>query len=155
MQHRTVEQIEGKADVVAAPVLSRRERLERWADVLEPQPRWLRAIPEIEYGSPFERDARRADDSPLALAHADPVLRAAGLRGDRIGDAAAFFELPHRQLHYLVCSCHHGRTVEPSAMASRLRALARRPKALAFVTSSTELAVGVGIAAALVVAALL
>src|SRR4051794_40322806 len=127
MQYRTVEQIATSADVVPAPVLSRQARLERWAELLEGQSGWLRAIPEIEYGPPGEREARRLDGSPLALAYADPMLRRAGLRGDRLGDAESFFGLYQDQLHDLVCSCHHGRTVDPSAMARQLRSLPQRP----------------------------
>src|SRR5688500_15401802 len=155
MQYQSMEQIAGSAEILAAPILSRRERLERWAELLEHQPKRMRAIPGVEFGPRPQRNARRADGSPLAVAYADPVLRAAGLQGDRIGDAAAFFGLSHGQLHLLVCSCHHGRTVERLTMAAHPRGLARRPKALTLGIPSRELAVGVGAAAALTLLALL
>ena len=103
MQYRSMEQIASEADIFTMPSLSRRDRLERWAEALARQPAQLRAIPEVEYGSRLERAARRADHSPLTVAYDDPLLRAAGLRGDTIGDAAEFFGLSHAQLHYLVC----------------------------------------------------
>ena len=114
MQYRSMEQIGSEADVFTIPSLSRRDRLERWAEALARHPARLSAIPEVEYGPRRERDARRADHSPLTVAYEDPLLRAAGLRGDTIGDAADFFGLSHAQLHHLVCYCHHGSTMSPS-----------------------------------------
>jgi hypothetical protein len=129
MQHRSVERIAGEADVLTIASLSRRGRLERWAEVLERQPAHLRAIPDVEHGGRREREARRVDQSPLTVAYQDPMLRAAGLRGDTIGDAAAFFGLSHAQLHHLVCCCHHGLTMDPQATAAQVRALTQRAEA--------------------------
>ena len=65
MQYRSLDQIGAEADVLAAPdlpirtTLSRRERLERWAEILEQEPRrGLFAIHDIEYKSP-------QDSSPI------------------------------------------------------------------------------------------
>ena len=129
MQHQSVARIAGEADVLPAASLSPRKRLERWAEVLERQPARLRAIPDVEQGGRRERDARRVDQSPLTVAYEDPVLRAAGLGGDTIGDAAAFFGLSHAQLHHLVCYCHHGLTLDPRATAAEVRALTQRAEA--------------------------
>src|SRR5215207_8095345 len=129
MQYRSMEQIAGEADVLMAPGLSRRDRLERWAEALARQPAPLRAIPDVEYGPRREREARRADHSPLTIAYEDPVLRAAGLRGDTIGDAAEFFGLSHAQLHHLVCYCHYGLTMDPQVTAEQVRALTQRAQA--------------------------
>jgi hypothetical protein len=129
MQHRSVERIAGEADVLTVASLSQRDRLERWAEVLERQPAHLRAIPDVEHGGRREREARRVDQSPLTVAYQDPMLRAAGLRGDTIGDAAAFFGLSHAQLHHLVCCCHHGLTMDPQATAAQVRALTQRAEA--------------------------
>ena len=150
MQYRSMAQIAGEAEVLKAPRLSRRGRLERWAEELAHQPERLRAIPEVEHGGRREREARRADGSPLTVAYEDPVLRAAGLCGDTIGDAAAFFGLSHAQLHHLVCYCHHGLTMDPQATAARVRALTQRTEAC--VASITSLAV-VGAAFAVLTAA--
>ena len=130
MQYRSLEQIAAEAEVHPAAELSRRERLERWAEALERSgtPR-LRAIPDIEYGPRWEREARRADNSPISVAFADPVLRGAGLKGDTIGNAAEFFDLSFGQLHRLACVCCHGRTIDAQAMAGELRRLARRDEA--------------------------
>jgi len=82
MEYKPVEQLRTLADLrVAEPAcLTRRERLERWAEVLEREPEArLRSLGEIEFHPREERPLMRADDSPLTVAYADPVLRAAGL----------------------------------------------------------------------------
>src|SRR5919205_4269928 len=146
MLYRCLDRIAAEADVLTAPVspeLSRRERLERWAELLEREPgRRLPALHGIEYGTLRERAAYRADGSPLSVAYADPVLRAAGLGGDTVGAAAAFFGLSHEQLHYLVCFCHHGETVAASTVAAQVRALTRQADAPAC------WAIGIGFGAA-------
>jgi hypothetical protein len=151
MLYRSLDRIAAEADVLAAPdlsvspELSRRERLERWAELLGREPgRRLRALHGIEYGTPDERIAYRADGSPLAVAYADPVLRAAGLEGDTVGDAAEFFGLSHEQLHDLLCFCHHGGTVAAWTAAAQVRALARRGG-----DASAGWVAGVGLGAAL------
>ena len=153
MLYLSLDRIATEADVLAAPDLpaspgrSRRERLERWAELLEREPdRRLRALHGIEHGTPDERLAYRADGSPLAVAYADPVLRAAGLAGDTVGDAAEFFGLSHTQLHGLLCFCHHGGTVAASTAASQVRTFARQGDELAC------WAAGVGFGAAAVAA---
>ena len=126
MKYQSLEQIALEADVHPGVGLSRRERLERWVELLEQQPdRRSSTIEGTEFGSRREREAKRADHSPLTVAFEDPVLRAAGLRGDRIGDAVGFFDLSHGEVHRLVCSCHHGRTVSSGTVAARLRTMAR------------------------------
>ena len=150
MQHRSMERIAGEADVLTVASLSQRDRLERWAEVLERHPARLRAIPDVEHGGRREREARRVDQSPLTVAYADPVLRAAGLRGDTIGDAAGFFGLSQAQLHHLVCGCRHGLTLEPQATAVAVHALT--PRAEACTASILHLAV-VGAAFAVLLAA--
>jgi hypothetical protein len=140
MRYRSVGQLAGEADVLPElPSLSRQARLERWAEALARQPGCLHAVPDVEHGRRREREARRADRSPLTVAHEDPVLRAAGLRGDTIGDAAAFFGLSHAQLHHLVCYCHHGLTMDPQVTAAEVCALTRRAEAC--VASITSLVV--------------
>jgi hypothetical protein len=127
MKHQSLEQIALEADVHPGTGMSRRERLERWAELLERQPdRRLCAIEGTEFGDRREREAKRADGSPLTVAFEDPILRAEGLRGDRVGDAVEFFDLWQNQVHYLVCYCHHGRTVSPGTVAARVRMMARR-----------------------------
>jgi hypothetical protein len=127
MKYKNLEQIAREADVHAAGAMSRRERLERWAELLAQQPdRRLSTIEGTEFGFRQARRAKRADDSPLTVAFQDPVLRAEGLRGDRVGDALDFFELSEGDVHHLVCFCHYGQTVSAGAVAARLRVMARQ-----------------------------
>ena len=107
--------------------MSKRQRVERWAEVLESAPqRYLRSLYETEYGSQPRRYALREDNSPLTVAFQDPVLRAEGLRSDRYGDALKFFKLSDGELHHIVCYCHHGPTMAPRAVATRVRLAAGR-----------------------------
>src|SRR6185369_11428529 len=96
MEHKNRDQIRDVADILPsylqARPLSKRERLELWVEALEREGgRRLRTFCEIEYSPPAERARLRADDSPVSVAFADQRLRAEGLAGDTVGDAAAFF----------------------------------------------------------------
>ena len=148
MNYRSLEQIALEADVHVGLGMSRRERLERWAELLEQQPdRRLSTIEGTEFGSRREREAKRADHSPLTVAFEDPLLRTAGLRGDRVGDAVEFFDLSHGEVHRLVCYCHHGRTVSPGTVAARVRMMARQKERATL--SSHRIIGGLSAAAAL------
>ncbi|MBB3137528.1 hypothetical protein FHS26_005290 [Rhizobium pisi] len=105
--------------------LTRRERLERWAESLEHSPRpFLRTLHETEYKPIADRLALRDDGTPLSVAFADPILRAAGMENDSYGEAKRFFELSDEQLHDLVCFCHFGEQVSAAVIARRLRKMA-------------------------------
>ena len=135
--------------------MAKHERLERWATLLARHPgRHLSSLEEIEYGTVSEQQAKRADDSALSVAFADPVLREEGLESDRVGDAARFFELSHWEIHQLACSCHYGRTMSAGTAALRVRAIARRaePRTMPRVGL---IAAGVSAAAIAVVVAIL
>jgi hypothetical protein len=71
-----------------------------------------------------ERLALRDDDTPISVAFADPILRAAGMENDSYGEARRFFELSDEQLHGLVCFCHFGEHVSAAVIARRLRKMA-------------------------------
>lgn len=106
---------------------SKSERLERWAEALEREGgRHLKTLYEVEYAPPAERAGLRADDSPLTVAFNDPGLRAEGLAGDTMGAAVAFFGISERELHDILCFCHHGATMTADAAAVRIRAAAAR-----------------------------
>ena len=115
MEHKPVEKLRSVAEVheFNQGFLSRRERLERWAEVLERQPkRRLRSLGEIEFVPKDKRPELRSDESPITVAFEDPVLRAAGLKGDTLGDAMEFFELSEGASHRLLCSCMNGWSME-------------------------------------------
>ena len=127
MEHKPVVELQAIADVKRVetpPAMSREERLERWIDVLETNPdRRLHSLYEIEYLSRDERQNCRATNSPLTVAYEDAVLRAQGLKSDRVGDCMQFFEMTDRQMHHAFCSCHVGRNFDAKEAAQRLRAL--------------------------------
>ena len=133
MEHKTLSEIRDVAHVVrgwgTAKKLSRRERLERWAAVLERDPaRPLKPLVRVEFMPKRERLLLRRDESPLAVAFADPVLRTEGLGGDTLGAAMEFFDLSDREAHYLLCDCHYhgGLMMTPETVAKRLHGIASR-----------------------------
>jgi len=128
MQQKPLSEIRAIADVEPAQSrsLTRRERLERWADLLDREPsRQLKTLHEIELQPRSKRGEMRADGSPLSVAYADPVLRTEGLASDKLGDAIAFFELSDGQVHRLLCSCMYGVRMEAGTAARQIRKMAR------------------------------
>jgi hypothetical protein len=85
MEFKRPDQLRRLADISTdAPItMSRRERLGRWHDLLAREPgRMLKTLEEIEFRPASQRPAMRADNSPLTVAFADPVLRSEGLEGE-------------------------------------------------------------------------
>jgi len=129
MKYRTFDEMQRVADIadVGKVRLSRRERLERWADVLMQDPkRILRPLYRLEFMSAQERMLARGDGTPLALAYADQVLREDGLTGDRVGDAMVYFDISHRDMHFLVCACHCQGDMTAANVAAQIRSMANR-----------------------------
>ncbi len=126
MEHRPLSELGHVADLKPSqvPVLSKRERLDRWAELLEREPdRLLRTLDEIEWKPKAVRHAMRADDSALTVAFNDPVLRTAGLVSDRFGDAVAFFQISEHDAHIVLCSCHGGEFMRSEEAARRVRGI--------------------------------
>ncbi|MBZ9796415.1 hypothetical protein [Mesorhizobium sp. ES1-4] len=124
MKHQTLEQLNVVAEVNAEfPTMTRKQRLERWANLLERQPeRCLSALPGTEYMSAKERNEAHCLASPISIAFEDPILRAQGLQDDTYGAARRFFELSNWQLHRIVCHCHVGATMKAGWVALGVRA---------------------------------
>ena len=125
MEHKTLDKLRNVAEIapnwLGARQLSRAERLECWADALEGEAgKRLTTLFEIEHQPPAKRAALRADDSLLTVAFNDPRLRAEGLAGDTVGDAVAFFGVSERDLHEIVCFCHHGPTIAARTAAAQI-----------------------------------
>jgi hypothetical protein len=125
MEKIPLDRLVSVAAVVPLPV-TRAQRLQRWRDLLRRQgDRLLRPLLHLEFRSPEDRVECRADNSPLAVAFADPVLRAAGLRGDTVGHAEAFFGLSSRETHYLLCDCHYLGAMGSERVARRVDVVAQ------------------------------
>lgn len=147
MEYKSVEQLRVLADVHAAEKqpMTRRQRLERWAELLDRNPeRRLRSLGEIELKAPSERPLMRAPDSPITVAFEDPVLRAEGLAGDRLGDAMTFFDISEDDAHRLLCSCMNGWSMASGKVGKQVRRMA---SPLARYDAALVLAVGTIVAA--------
>lgn len=128
MEYKSVEQLRDVADVRVAErrPMTRREKLERWAELLERDPaRRLRSLGEIETKAPAERLLMRSPDSPLTVAFEDQKLREEGLASDRLGDAMTFFEMSDDDAHHLLCSCMNGWSMASGKVARGVRRIAR------------------------------
>jgi hypothetical protein len=129
MLHQGLDELRLKADVIPLkterPRMTRGERLERWAAVLEQHPGPMMPFIRIESYSWPERKNLRGDDTPVALAFRDPMLRADGLAGDTFGDACGYFELSNGQAHRLLCDCHYRGTMTGAKVAAHLRSVAK------------------------------
>ncbi|PSH65770.1 hypothetical protein CU102_19395 [Phyllobacterium brassicacearum] len=125
MKHHALEQLQIVAEVSQdhpRQIMSRNERLERWAELLDRDPgRRLSTLHQTEYQPIRERTAMRNDGSPISVAFEDPVFRAAGLENDSYGEAKRFFELTDHQLHRVICYCHFGETVNAATAAYHIR----------------------------------
>jgi hypothetical protein len=125
MQYQRLDQVRAHAAVAEARLpMTREQRLRRWSDVLKRSgTRPLEALRWVEFYAEPERRRLRRDGSPIALAFADPVLRAAGLGGDTLGDAQLFFGLSDEESHQLLCDCHYQGTLTGRTAARRVRAM--------------------------------
>ncbi|TGQ04133.1 MULTISPECIES: hypothetical protein [unclassified Mesorhizobium] len=123
MKHQTLEQLHEVAQVeISFPAMTRRERLEHWATLLERNPeRCLAAFPGTEYMTLDVRNKAQSFGSALGIAFADPMLRAQGLKSETYGEAKRFFELTDWQLHAIVCHCHVGGTMKAGWAAVQVR----------------------------------
>lgn len=127
MKHHTREQLQVFAQIEPdhrPRSLTRKERLERWAELLDQsRNRHLATLYETEHQSAVMRNTLRSDGSPISVAFDDPILRAAGLEDDTYGEALRFFELRHWQLHDVICYCHFGATVHAETAAGIVRSI--------------------------------
>ncbi|TPK44804.1 hypothetical protein FJ492_11170 [Mesorhizobium sp. B2-5-4] len=123
MKHQTLAELHGVAEVEASfPGMTRRQRLEHWAMLLERNPeRCLAAFPGPEYMTLDVRDKTQSLGSALSIAFADPTLRTEGLKNDTYGEAKRFFELTDWQLHAIVCHCHVGGRMKAGWAAVQVR----------------------------------
>lgn len=132
MKHQTIDQLQAVAEVKPElpRTLTRTERLERWLELLERDPaRRLATLHQTEHQPPEVRDCMSSAGSPISVAFADDVLRAAGMRNDTYGEAKRFFELTDGQLHQVICYCHFGSSVSAATVAAHVRRIAagRKP----------------------------
>jgi hypothetical protein len=129
MRYQSIANIGAEAalTLVETPIMSRRERLERWAELLDRDHlRKLKALSRVEFVPWQDRALIRRDDTPVSVAFADPVFRAAGLEGDTFGHAREFFQLSEEEAHHLLCDCHYFGGMDAETVARRVRVAAAR-----------------------------
>ena len=127
MEYRKLQDLRAVAEIVDVPKIaemSRAERLRRWADLLREHGGGVRPLFETEFVPAALRRALREDGSAVTVAFADPVLRAAGLRGDTYGDAQDFFGLSHDEMHWILCHCNGAAAESPAVISRRIEDVA-------------------------------
>ena len=130
MEQRTIAEVAKSAQVFSTAETARaqrRERLQRLARLREEHNGPVQMLTQIEYLRRAERLLLLRDGSPHTIAYKDPVFRALGLAGARLGDAMAFFSIDDREAHHLFCDCHYRTGVNSNVIASQVRAVAQRP----------------------------
>lgn len=127
MEQKSARELRAFAEVSSDPPapLGRKERLERWADLLDRDPqRRISLVRELEFATRAVQAEMRADQSALSIAYEDPLFRSMGLNSDRVGDGKEFFGLSESQTHRLLCSCMHGMSMRAGDAARLVRAVA-------------------------------
>ena len=114
--------------------MSRADKLNRWADLIERTRQPMVLYHGLEYASlgQLERVIIVRGVGAFAVALVDPMLQAEGLIGTdkddcyvgTLGDVMKFFELSQADLHEFSCDC--GGPIDNHEMAQRVRAIAVR-----------------------------
>lgn len=123
--HKPLSHAEVEALNTASPVvtMTRVEKLERWATLLERYKFGIVMAHNLEFLSQNMRDAASWGASPMGVAAADSVFQDAGLKGETIKDVKDFFEISDEDVHAFSCNC--GGVQTGAQMAGRIRAIAR------------------------------
>jgi hypothetical protein len=122
MQHLSQDQILAMARPIP---MSRDDKLERWASLIERSSEPVFIFHDLEYKSQDQLDRLADPQSAFALAAGDQVLKEAGLTGDKVGEGMRFFELSMHDVHAFSCNC--GGHISNSSMAKRIRRLKSSP----------------------------
>jgi hypothetical protein len=108
------------------PVMSRRDKLLRWAELVDRCRNDLHLYHGIEYIRPDQLAGIRPCDNPISaftVAMSDPTFQSMGLTpSSSITDAMRFFELSQGQLHEFTCDC--GGYIDNHEQARRIARLA-------------------------------
>ena len=118
MQHLSQDQLLAMAQPIP---MSRDDKLERWASLIERSSSRIFIFHRLEYRSKDELDRLADPRSAFAMAAGDPVLKEAGLKTGTAGDAMRFFELSKDDVHAFSCDC--GGNISNASMAARIRGL--------------------------------
>ena len=110
-------------------MLTRSDRLGRWADLVDREPaRIFSLLPSTWAMSPEQRSVQSVCGSALELACRDPILRVAGLATMRVVEAQAFMALSDFELDRIVSSARRETRRDGLATGRRIRAVANRTR---------------------------
>lgn len=123
-----------KPKVVPA-AMTRREKLQRWADIVRSHTGVLSLFHLLEHRAASDLAQIGGPSSAFHLAGADPVLQDQGIKADITGrifgtsttsaaEVMRFFEVSQAQLHEFSCDC--GGNVSATQMADRIEGIARK-----------------------------
>jgi hypothetical protein len=107
---------------VAIPILTKRDKLFRLAQLVRSAPYQVTIFSGIEYMSLIDKRMAHHPNSVFALAAADPLLKDAGMTSDSVAEGERFFELASHELHAFSCDC--GGRISNSTMARRIETIA-------------------------------
>ena len=129
MEHKPISGLSDIAGLVPETQkksLTRRERVERWIEVLNRDPgRALKTLQAIEHKPRDARRASRVDDFYLSVAFDGPILRADHLHGRTPRRMSATTLSFRMEAHRACCSCSYGESMNGrSGQAGRLRSVA-------------------------------
>jgi len=110
--------------LLAKPVMTRREKLLRFASIVRSWSRDFGLYHNLEGYQPEQLTSIGLNGSAFEAAAADPILRDAGLKNESVGEAQQFFELSPHELHEFSCDC--GGAIGKDDMANRIERLAAR-----------------------------
>lgn len=111
-----------------AVVMTRSEKLVRWAELIRLSYRQLNLYHDLERLPLYalsDIQLSSAGDSAFGVAMGDPLLNAAGLpTHGSMRDIVDFFEIDQRELHEFSCDC--GGVIPREEMARRMERLAHK-----------------------------
>lgn len=112
-------QMKLESSISLAAVMSRTERLTRWADLIDKKVSYPRAIGlyGFEYGDKIERLDHTCE--AFQIAFNDPLLRSDGLKGYTVLDIKQFFGLNDKMIHEAFCECGMATSVSVRADLKR------------------------------------
>ncbi|SRR6266478_2549591 len=109
--------------LLAKPVMTRREKLMRFAEVVRShRDRPFLLYHNLEGWHPEQLGSIGINGSAFDAAAADPILRDAGADLHTVADAKRFFELSQHELHEFSCNC--GGAISNDDMANRIERIA-------------------------------
>lgn len=135
MKHINITEFVGQEEITITSVMSRRQKLERWADLISKHENDVTLVDRLEDWDDEELNRPLAEmqwnrlcgrryeseyykDTAFQIAADDPMFREAGLI-DTVASAMNFFDLTQSELHEFTCNC--GGQISNSKMARRIR----------------------------------